>query len=208
MDPLESVARYRQQHSPGPGRTLTVAPPPPMPVAPAAGPSGAEAGDLDDTGELDLSELQPDAGAADAAVGERKLRGNPRGRKQLLYVYLPGPTIDRLDAARPDHGTVGEAVMAALRGSYHWLVDNHTPQPVEAVGPFPAIRGPKRRQDVEAGRLKAFYVHPDEAAAIDDLAGQLELSMSELVTLAIDHWFEHGAVPAGPTPARSAKATR
>lgn len=205
MDPLESVARYRKQQPGSGGRALTIAPPPPMPVAPAATPAGTEL-DLEDTGELDLSSLQDEPGltvsdeagvptsetGADGLVGERKLRGHTRGRKQLLYVYLPGPTIDRLDAARPGHGTLGQAVMAALRGSYEWLVEHHTPQPVEAVGPFPAVRGPKRRQGVEEGRLKPFYVDPEEAKGIDTLAEQLELSASELVTLALDHFYGEG----------------
>jgi hypothetical protein len=194
MDPLESVARYRKTQTGAGGRTLTVAPPPPMPVAPsgATGP-GVDVVDLDDTGELDLSTLQEQVGvdgpADTEATGERKLRGNTRGRKQLLYVYLPGPTIERLDAARPAHGTLGQAVMAALRGSYEWLVAHHTPQPVQAVGPFPAVHGPKRRQGVEEGRLKPFYVDPEEAKGIDTLAEQLEMSASELVTLALDHWY-------------------
>jgi hypothetical protein len=60
---------------------------------------------------------------------------------------------------------------------------------VEAVGPFPAPRGPKRRQGLEEGRLKPFYVTPEEAQGIDALAEQLEMSVSELVTLAIDYWY-------------------
>ena len=187
MDPLESVKEFRQQVK-TPGRTLNLAPPPPMPVT--TGPAVPPAGDDLDV-ELDLTALDhTGAPTEDAEVGEgRRLRGHLRGRKQLLYVYLPGPTVQLLDDARPGHGTLGAAVMAALRGSYEWLVDTHTPEPVEAVGPFPAVRGPKRRQGVEEGRLKPFYVTPDEARAIDQLADQLELSVSELVTLAIDHWY-------------------
>jgi hypothetical protein len=142
-----------------------------------------------------------DTATHEAGVGElKRLPGNTRGRKQLLYVYLPGPTIARLDDARPAHGTLGAAVMTALRGSYQWLVDNHTPEPVEAVGPFPAVRGPKRRQGIEEGRLKPFYVDPEEAKGIDTLAGQLEMSVSELVTLAIDWYFgEGGYLPGRPS---------
>lgn len=191
MDPLESVARYRKQQAPGPaGRTLTVAPPPAMPAS-----SGATTTTLDPPAGappvpegLDLLDVAASSDEAEPA-GEGKVRGNARGRKQLLHVYLPGPTIDRLDGARPAHGTLGDAVMAALRGSYEWLVEHHTPEPVEAVGPFPAVRGPKRRQGLEQGRLKPFYVTPDEARGIDQLAEQLEMSASELVTLAVDHWF-------------------
>lgn len=44
-----------------------------------------------------------------------------------LHEYLPGPTIALLDKARPGHGTLGAAVMAALRGSYQWLIETHSP---------------------------------------------------------------------------------
>jgi hypothetical protein len=70
---------------------------------------------------------------------------------------------------------------------------------VEAVGPFPAVRGPKRRQGVD-GRLKPFYVFPEEAQGIDALAEQLEMSVSELVTLAIDHRYGQGGSPDGEQP--------
>src|SRR5688572_15683783 len=190
MDPLASVKEFRQQET-AQGRTLKVAPPPPIAVT-SSGPVPAQLDDdVDPAGELDLTDLHEDE--AVAGEGERKrLRGNTRGRKQLLYVYLPGPTIQRLDDARPAHGTLGNAVMAALRGSYEWLVEHHTPEPVEAVGPFPAVRGPKRRQGVEDGRLKPFYVTPEEAQGIDGLAEQLEMSVSELATVAIDHFFGEG----------------
>jgi len=189
MDPLASVKEFRQQEKTG-GRALKMAPPAPVPVTPAA-PGTMPAGTTAEAAVgVDLNGLA-DAGGTEAA-GERKLRGTTRGQKQLLYVYLPGPTIERLDNARPGHGTLGGAVMAALRGSYEWLVETHTPQPVEAVGPFPAVRGPKRRQGVEDGRLRPIYVTPEEAKGIDTLAEQLEMTASELVTVAIDHWFGEG----------------
>jgi hypothetical protein len=187
MDPLESIKEYRQQAKTN-GRTLKVAPPPPIPVTPT-GPVLPADDDGDPTGEIDLTAFHDSELGTSEAVGERRLPGNTRGCKQLLYVYLPGPTIQRLDDARPGHGTLGVAVMAALRGSYEWLVEHHTPQPVEAVGPFPAVRGPKRRQGIEEGRLKPFYVDPEEAKGIATLADQLEMTVSELVTLAIDHWY-------------------
>jgi hypothetical protein len=197
MDPLASVKEFRQQAT-GAARTLTVAPPPPIPVAtPAVAPAGPVVDDLDPTGELDLTGLSaeapttgPDPAERAGANGEADdLPGMPRGRKRLINAYLPGATRHRLETARADHGTLGAAVMAALRGSYRWLVDQHTPEPVEAVGPFPAPRPPRRRLAVEDARLRPFYVHPDEAKAIDQLADELELSVSELVTLAVDHFF-------------------
>jgi hypothetical protein len=38
------------------------------------------------------------------------------------------------------------------------------------------------------GHLEPFYVTPEEAQGIDALAEQVEMSPSELVTLAIDFW--------------------
>jgi hypothetical protein len=195
MDPLESVDRYRQQQS-GNGRALKVAPPPTLPITPAPAVTTPEV-ELDDTGELDLRGVNGTGNVEAAGPAGERLPGNTRGRKQLLYVYLPGPTIAVLDKARPGHGTLGAAVMAALRGSYEWLVEHHTPEPVEAVGPFPAVRGPKRRQGIEEGRLKPFYVEPEEAKGIETLAEQLEMSVSELVTLALDYWFGESRGHAG-----------
>jgi hypothetical protein len=171
MDPLASIKEFRQQES-AQGRALKVAPPPPIPVTSSAPTTGAADG-FHPTGDVGLPASHEHGD--EAAAEQKRLPGNTRGRKQLLYVYLPGPTIQLLDDARPGHGTLGAAVMAALRGSYEWLVEHHTPEPVEAVGPFPAVRGPKRRQGIEDGRLKPFYVDPEEAKGIDTLAERLEL---------------------------------
>jgi hypothetical protein len=189
MDPLESVAKYRQQEAAAGGRTLKIAPPPTIPVSPSPPPADPPGAAPDDRRDPAPANADGDPPLAGGPAGEGRILGNTRGRKQLLYVYLPGPTIQRLDGARPGHGTLGAAVMAALRGSYEWLLDTHTPEPMEAVGPFPAVRGPKRRQGLEEGRLKPFYVDPEEARGIDALAGQLEMSPSELVTIAIDFWY-------------------
>jgi hypothetical protein len=189
MDPLESVAKYRQQEAAASGRSLKIAPPPTLPPSPAPPAADPAAAAPEGTGNPGPANRGGDPDGVGGPAGEGRIRGNTRGRKQLLYVYLPGPTIQRLDDARPGHGTLGAAVMAALRGSYEWLVETRTPEPVEAVGPFPAVRGPRRRQGLEDGRLKPFYVDPEEARGIDALAEQLEMSASELVTVAIDHWY-------------------
>lgn len=203
MDPLRSVKEFREQQGSA-GRVVKVAPPPILPVAPA----GTGAGDVEpaDTGELDLTALNdatpdPDGDAVenDGEAG----RGLVRGRKRVVQVYLPAPTRALLDDARDVHGTLGKAAMAALRGSYQWLVDSHTPDPVEAVGPFPAPRPTRRRLSVEDPRMRQLLVDPAEAAGIETLADQLEMSLSELVTLAIDHWYEERSpLPEGP-PGRS-----
>jgi hypothetical protein len=216
MDPLASVKEFRQQ-SAGPGRTLKVAPPPAIPVAPAPADDGVNAVDTEPTGELDLTAIggaeaaeargSHDVAAAVEPAGDAEdLPGMARGRKRLIHVNLPGDTRQRLEAGRRVHGTLGAAVMAALRGSYEWVVANHTPLPAEAVGPFPAPKPPRRRLVVPDARLKPFYVHPDEAKAIDQLAEQLELSVSELVTIAIDKFYEEdGARAEGGTSRDRAK---
>jgi hypothetical protein len=45
---------------------------------------------------------------------------------------------------------------------------------------------------VDNARMKTIYVDPAEAAAIEALADQCELSISELVTIAIDWWYREG----------------
>ncbi|MDQ3943605.1 MAG: hypothetical protein M3357_00305 [Actinomycetota bacterium] len=95
--------------------------------------------------------------------------------------------------------------MAALRGSYEHIVANHTPEPVEPVGPFPAPRTVRRREHVDDARMKPIYVDPGEAAGIEALADECELSISELVTIAIDHHFGEGAPFPNPPPRRASR---
>jgi hypothetical protein len=202
MDPLSSVKEFRDQQG-SRSRVVKIAPPPPPVLPPAA--VASEAVDLDDTGELDLIQLHdtdpgPGSGVDDDDAAHR---GIVRGRKRVVQVYLPAPTRALLDQARETHGTLGKAAMAALRGSYQWLVDTYTPEPVEAVGPFPAPRPTRRRLAVEDPRMRQLLVDPAEATGIETLADQLEMSLSELVTLAIDHCYGQGdPLPAGPAPRR------
>jgi hypothetical protein len=185
MDPLESVRQYREQENGG--RVVRVAPPAPvLPTVEVAAPPV----DLDDTGELDLTDLEGPGPVAEGTAAH--IPGTPRGRKRLLQVYLPAPTRQLLQSARDGHGSLGAAAMAALRGSYEHIVAHHTPEPVEAVGPFPAPRTVRRREHVDDARMKPIYVDPVEAAAIEQLADQCELSLSELVTIAIDWWYGEG----------------
>ena len=50
-----------------------------------------------------------------------------------------------------------------------------------------------------------IYGDPAEAAAIEQLADQCELSISELVTIAIDHHFGEGTASPKPGPRRRSK---
>ena len=187
MDPLESVRQYRDKAE---GRVVSISPPPPMP------PSSQQSLTEEET-VVDLVDL-PGGGeelTETAPSPDAHIPGTPRGCKRLLQVYLPASTRDLLDDARKDHTSLGAAAMAALRGSYEHIVANYTPEAVEGVGPFPAPRPPRRREHVEDARMKPLYVDPAEASAIEALAEQCELSMSELVTIAIDNFY-------GPAPSR------
>lgn len=205
MDPFESVKAYRQSEG-DMGRAVRVSPPPPMASTLTVVPEPDPAVEVEPAGQA-----LPGGGdaAPDAPPSAAHVPGTPRGRKRLMQVYLPGPTRALLDAARDAHGSLGAATMAALRGAYHHVVEHHTPEPVEAVGPFPAPRIIRRREHVEDARMRPIYVDPAEAAAIEQLADQCELSISELVTIAID-WFygtaESVAPPSPPAASRRAKA--
>jgi hypothetical protein len=210
MDPLSSVKEFRDQQG-SRSRVVKIAPPPP-PVLPPATPEMiggvTEAVDLDDTGELDLIQLHdtdPGPGSG-VEYDDAAHRGIVRGRKRVVQVYLPAPTRALLDQARDVHGTLGKAAMVALRGSYQWLVDTYTPEPVEAVGPFPAPRPTRRRLSVEDPRMRQLLVDPAEATGIETLADQLEMSLSELVTLAIDKFYGDPAKATQSTPSAKARA--
>ena len=185
MDPLEAIRDFRQYEE-DMGRTVRVAPPPPM------GSTLTVVQEPDPVVEVDPDEVLPGGETDETTAAAVHIPGTARGRKRLLQVYLPGPTRTLLDAARDGHGSLGAAAMAALRGAYHHIVEHHTPEPVEAVGPFPAPRVVRRREHVEDARMRPIYVDPAEAAAIEQLADQCQLSISELVTIAIDHHYGPG----------------
>ena len=72
-----------------------------------------------------------------------------------------------------------------------WIAKYETTQSEwkRIVGPFPAPRPPRRRLVVDDARMRPMYVDPEEAAGIEILAQQCELSLSELVTIAIDSFY-------------------
>jgi hypothetical protein len=207
VNPLESVQQFREQQA-ATSRAVKIAPPPPVPpVGPPPTLEVVADTDLDDAGELDLTGLDhaaaPD-GATSTDPGPGEGTGRQRAmkyRKQTLQLYLSAPTRARLEEGRRIHGTYGEATMAALRATYRWLVDHHTPEPVEAVGPFPVPTPTRRRLAVEDARVQQILVTPDEATAIERLADDLQLNLSELTSLAIDkHYGEGGSLPVDPSP--------
>jgi hypothetical protein len=141
MDPLASVKEYREQSE---GRKIRLAPPPVIPTPPPVEPQA----DVTTVEFLDI----PHGESAETPIDQAHLPGMPRGRKRLLQVNLPGPSRRLLEQARDAHESLGAAAAAALRGSYHHIVEHHTPEPVEPVGPFPAPRAIRRREHVDDAR--------------------------------------------------------
>ena len=119
---------------------------------------------------------------------EEELPGRRRSRLQYLELYVTGRAYDLLTAQRPAGSTMGQAVMEALRHTRPWLVENYSPPPADDDF-FPAPRRSRRRFHVEGGRHVSAGVTPEEAAAISRLAADVELTLSELISLAVEHHF-------------------
>jgi hypothetical protein len=112
--------------------------------------------------------------------------GKPRGNKQEVPLHLPRTTFDAL-ASYADGETVsrGVAVMRALRATHADLVRELAPT-ADTDGPFPAERRSRRRIRVDQAVRTSVLVWPDEATALARVADELDVSCSELVTLAVD----------------------
>lgn len=67
---------------------------------------------------------------------------------------------------------------------------------LRAVGAFPAPPAYPPAPVRRGPRMQQVLVDPAEATGIETLADQLEMSLCELVTLAIDHWYSEDR----PTP--------
>jgi hypothetical protein len=91
-----------------------------------------------------------------------------------LASYADGASVSR-----------GVAVMRALRATYNDLSQDLAPS-LDTTGPFPAERRSRRRIRVDQAVRTSVIVWPDEAAALAQVADELDLSCSELVTLALD----------------------
>jgi len=130
----------------------------------------------------DGPDLDLDARLHDAAT---PAVGKPRGNKQEVPLHLPRTSFDAL-AAYADGESVsrGVAVMRALRASHADLVRELAPA-ADTEGPFPAERRSRRRIRVDQAVRTSVLVWPDEAVALARVADDLDLSCSELVTLAV-----------------------
>jgi hypothetical protein len=171
VDPREDIALALDDPE---VRRASIAPPPLRGLVEVPRPHGGDTGG------------RPDDDGGDPAAGG--LPGRRRNRLQYLELYLTGGAYEILTAARAKGTTMGQAVMEALRHSRPWLIDQYAPAAPEDDF-FPAARRTHRRLKVEAGRHVSAGVTPEEAAAVSRLAAEVDLSLSEMVNLAIEHHF-------------------
>lgn len=177
MDPREDIAlaldppeMRRTSVAPPPLRHLAKVPPAPTETAPTS---------------------EEPSGPDDDQTGLEELPGRRRSRLQYLELYVTGRAYDLLTAQRPAGSTMGQAVMEALRHTRPWLVETYSPPPADDDF-FPAPRRSRRRFHVEGGRHVSAGVTPQEAAAISRLAADVDLTLSELISLAVEHHFAEG----------------
>jgi hypothetical protein len=130
------------------------------------------------------------AGANNPAV---EAPGRARGRLRYLELYLTGRAHELLVSQRDAGQTFGESVTEALRRSRRWLVDTHAPPPPDPDDDFPPPRRSRRRFQVDGGRHVSAGVTDEEAEAIARLAAQVDLNVSQLVSVAVEHHFDGGS---------------
>jgi hypothetical protein len=137
----------------------------------------------------------PTAAVATKRAAAAPAVGKPRGNKQEVPLHVPRASFEALAAyADGERVSRGVAVMRALRAVHSDLARDLAPSRADD-GPFPAERRSRRRIRVDQAVRTSVLVWPDEAAALSRVADDLDLSCSELVTLAIDR---HLAVAADP----------
>jgi len=115
--------------------------------------------------------------------------GRTRGRLRYLELYLTGRAHELLLAQRDAGQTFGESAMEALRRSRRWLIDTYAPPPPDPDDDFPPPRRSKRRFQVDGGRHVSVGVTDDEAEAVARLAAQVDLNVSQLVSIAVERHF-------------------
>jgi hypothetical protein len=121
----------------------------------------------------------------------KKLPGRQVGNKRSLVAHLPAKVRDALDEEVSQlRTTKGIVIMRALREQHHDL-SPRAARPASPTGPFPPERRVRRRQAVPHRVPTTYTLWPDECEALVHVADQLDLNLSELVTGALLHRYEH-----------------
>ena len=110
-------------------------------------------------------------------------------------MYLPAETKAALDTARemtrfPIADLVLDAVRAQLGGlRSEYLPAALDPVTVEASFPVPSRARKRRREQLDDARVTQLRFTPTEAASLTAAAAELSLSVSELVSVAVDRHY-------------------
>lgn len=126
----------------------------------------------------------------DETVDPDDLPGTRRGpNHRYLTLSLPAETRALLDQAALDDSR-GAAAMDAVRASYEYLLTQKIERPGSS-GPFPAPerRVSRRRRNLSAPGNVAVSVTNLEARVLADMRDDTGRSMSELFTMAIEHYW-------------------
>jgi hypothetical protein len=131
---------------------------------------------------------------ADAGEGAR-LPGTAKGHRRLLAVNLPAATRQRLDAARgdPPVRTRADVVLEALAATFEHIAGERRPQLDAPQSRFSASRVRRRRLALDDPRDVPIQFSPGEAAAVKEAADEVGLTVSALITDALDRQLRQPA---------------
>jgi hypothetical protein len=152
-------------------------------------PSLADSPQTNDDSKLLLQETDKDD-PDDGLDADIELPGTSRGENhRSITLSMPGETRELLERAAEDD-TRGAAAMDAMRASYEYLFALRIVRP-EPQGPFPAAprRVARRRRNQRSLGNVSVSVTNAEAAVLGQLRDQTGRSMSELFTLAVEHYW-------------------
>jgi len=115
-----------------------------------------------------------------------KLPGRQVGNKRSLVAHLPARVRDALDQeVAAERTTKGVVIMRALRESHAHLTAQPSPAAGTPAGPFPPERRVRRRLAVPHRVPTTYTLWPDECEALQHVAENLDMNLSELVTDAL-----------------------
>jgi hypothetical protein len=126
------------------------------------------------------------------AVGEElRLPGTAKGHRRLLAVNLPASTRQRLDAARgePPVRTRSDVVLEALAATFDAIAEARTSQLSQPQSRFAASTVRRRRLALDDPRDVPIQFATGEAVAIKEAADEVGLTVSALITQALDLHF-------------------
>jgi len=177
-------------------RRVALAPVAPLPPPSAPAPAVVdEPAPPDSAGPAGVTVEEPDA-----AVGEgARLPGTAKGLRRLLAVNLPAATRQRLDAARgdPPVRTRADVVLEALAATFDGIAEERRPQLDAPQSRFSASTVRRRRLALDDPRDVPIQFSPDEASAVKEAADEVGLTVSALITEALDRQLRQPARPAG-----------